>query len=146
MNHRKILGILLGVSILGIMLGFFIVYPEYFGVCTDGQDCIDSKFLIFNVAHPLVLGLIPLAPILFILFFLPRTIFNTWKKLAVFLIPISIILIIITPVYCDAPLGLCFDKKLITQFLSISFSIISLIIIIYKSVRILLAGRKARQV
>lgn len=143
MSHRKILGILLGVSILGIISGFFIVYPEYFGVCVNNQDCIDSKFLIFNIAHPLVLGLIPLLPILFILLFLPRAIFNTWKKFAVFIIPISIVLIIITPVYCHAPLGLCFDKKLTTQFLSISFAIISLIIIIYKSVRILLERKKS---
>ena len=145
MNHRKILGILLGLSILGIVVGFFIVYPEYFGICGVDQNCIDSKFLIFNVAHPLVIGLIPLVPILVIMLFLSREVFETWKKFAIVLIPISVILITITPVYCDAPLNLCLDKKLITWLTSIGFSILSLIIIIYKSVRILLAGRKIKQ-
>lgn len=145
MSHRKILAILLGMSILGIITGFFIVYPESFGVCVNNQDCMDSEFLIFNIAHPLVLGLIPLLPILFILLFLPKEIFKTWKKFAIVLIPISIILITITPIQCSAPLGMCFDKKLITRFLSITFSIISLIIIIYKSVRILLMRRKQRK-
>jgi len=146
MSHRKILGILLGLSILGIVAGFFIVYPEYFGICSDDQNCIDSKFLIFNIAHPLVIGLIPLIPILVILFFFSREVFSTWKKFAIVLIPISIILITITPVYCDAPLNLCLDKKLSTWLYSIGFSILSLIIIIYKSVLILLARQKARRV
>ena len=145
MNHRKILGILLGLSILGVVSSLAFS-PGIYSFCRIFQSCTDSDFIILIFAHPLVLGLIALLPILVILIILPRAIFNTWKRFAIFLIPISIVLIIITPVYCHAPLGMCFDKKLITRFLSITFAIISLIIIIYKSVRILLARRKAKRV
>jgi len=145
MNHRKILGILLGLSLLGLGAGLAF-FPGNYSFCRTFQSCSDSDFLILNVGHPLVVGLIPFIFILFLLFFFSKNIFNTWKKFAIVLIPISIILITITPVYCDAPLNLCFNKILTTRFTSIGFAIISLIIIIYKSVRILLAKRKVRQV
>lgn len=144
MSHRKILGILLGLSILGVVLSLAFS-PGIYSFCRIFQSCTDSDFIIFNIAHPLVLGLIPLLPILVILILLPGAIFNAWKRFAIFLIPISIILITITPVQCSAPLGMCFDKILTTRFTSIGFVIISLIIIIYKSVRILLAKRKSRR-
>ena len=145
MSHRKILGILLGLSLLGLGAGLTF-FPGNYSFCHTLQSCTDSDFLILNVGHPLVVGLIPLIFILIILFFFPSEVFKFWKKFAIILIPISIILITITPVYCDAPLNLCFNKILTTRFTSIIFAIISLIIIIYKSVRILLARRKAKRV
>lgn len=145
MNHRKILAILLGLSLvlLGVGLAFF---PGNYSFCHILQICSDSSFLILNVGHPLVVGLIPFIFVLFILLFLSREIFNAWKKFTIVFIPISVILIIITPVYCNAPLNMCFNKILTTRFTSIGFAILSLIIIIYKSVRILLARRKIKRV
>lgn len=142
MSHRKILVVLLGLVLLGLGVGL-IFFPGSYSFCRFFQSCTDSSFLILNVGHPLVVGLIPLIPILFILLFFSKEIFNTWKKFAIFLIPLSIILIIITPVYCHAPLNLCFNKILTTRFTSIGFSILSLIIIIYKIIRLKLAKRKA---
>ena len=145
MNHRKILGILLGLSILGVVSSLAFS-PGIYSFCRIFQSCTDSDFIILNIAHPLVLGLIPLLPILVILIILPRAIFNTWKRFAIFLIPISIVLITITPVQCSAPLGMCFDKIVTAKLTSISFAIISLIIIIYKSVRIIWASRKSKRI
>ena len=145
MNYRKILGILLGLSLLGLGVGLSF-FPGNYSFCHVLQSCSDSSFLILNVGHPLVVGLIPFVFVLIILFFFSREVFSTWKKFAIVLIPISIILITITPVYCDAPLNLCLNKILVTRFTSIGFSILSLIIIIYKSVRILLAKRKSAKV
>lgn len=132
MSYRKILTASLFVSVLLLLLGFLFRYSAYFKLCSGNDyDCIN--FWTFNLGHPLVLGLIPLIPILIILQFFRREVFNTWGKFALVFIPIIILIITLTPVYCSAPLGLCFDKKSITRFLSMDFAILSLIIIFTKS-------------
>lgn len=176
MSHRKILGILLGVSLLGAIIGFGLNFPDKIKLCESPYgtygDCTTKLNVNFlksigicsdrnygyepepnyclyrgdeTIGQPVMIWSSLLFIIFFILIFLSKEIFKTWKKIAIVLIPVSIILIIITPIQCSAPLGLCFDKSRLTIFLSVIFSIISLIIIIYKSVRILLAKRKARR-
>src|SRR3989338_5983311 len=102
MSHRKILGILLGISILGLITGLAFLYPEKIGICSpDDRQCIYPRA--FNFGKPLSLGLIPFTPLLFILIFLPSEIFKTWKKFAIIIVPISVILISGTPIQCSAP-------------------------------------------
>ncbi len=133
MSHKKILNTALFIIGILLIVGYVFINSAQFGICgiDDRVNC--RYFLGFNFGHPLYYGLIPLIPILIILQFFRREVFVTWRKFAVVLIPIIIITIIITPVQCNAPLGLCFDKKSITRFLSMDFAILSLIIIFTKS-------------
>ncbi len=132
MSHRKILTTATFLSVVLLLTGIIFRYSVYFKLCSDNDyDCIN--FWTFSLGHPIVLGLIPLIPILIILQFFRMEVFKTWGKFALVLIPIIIITIIMTPVQCNAPLGLCFDKKSITRFLSMDFAILSLIIIFTKS-------------
>lgn len=177
MSHRKILGILLGASLLGAIVGFGLNFPDKIGICdssySNRTDCTTELNVSFlksvgicsdrnygyepepnycsyigdeNIGQPVTTWSSLLFIIFFILIFLPKEIFKTWIKFAIVVVPISAILISGTPIQCNAPLGLCFDKSRLTIFLSVIFSIISLIIIIYKSMRILLVRRKAKQV
>lgn len=177
MSHRKILGILLGLSLLGAIVGFGLNFPDKIGICDSSygnyNDCTtklnvnflksvgicsdrnygyepESNYCSYigdeNIGQPVVIWSFLLLIIFLILIFLSKEIFKTWIKFAIVIVPICIFLISATPVQCMAPLGLCFDKSRLTIFLSVIFAILSLIIIIYKSVRILLARRKSRQV
>ena len=138
MSHRKILGILLGISILGLITGLAFLYPEKIGVCSpDDRECIYPRA--FSIGEPLTFGLIPFIPLLIILFFFSKEIFKTWGKFALVIIPLSIIVIISTPVSCHSIL--CFNKELMAWSLSILFLILSLIIIIYKSAQMFLARK-----
>ena len=138
MNHRKILGILLGLSLLGIVVGLIFLYPEKIGVCSpNDRECIYPRA--FSIGEPLTFGFIPFIPLLIILFFFYKEIFKTWGKFALVIIPLSIIVIISTPVSCHSIL--CFNKELMAWSLSILFLILSLIIIIYKSAQMFLARK-----
>ncbi len=141
MSHRKIISILLSLSGIILVIGLVFRYSVDSKLCLENDyNCID--FWTFSLGHPIVLGLIPFVPILILLLFFPKEVFKTWSRFAIVLIPIIIGLIVITPIQCDAPLGLCFDKKSITWFLSESFAVISIIIIIIKAI---LVRRKANQ-
>lgn len=177
MSHRKILGILLGVSLLGAIVGLSLNFPDKIGVCDSSYgtygDCTtklnvnflksvgicsdrnygyepESNYCSYigdeNIGQPVVIWSFLLSILFLILIFLSKEIFKTWIKFAIIVVPISVVLISGTPIQCSAPLGLCFDKSRLTIFLSVIFAIISLIIIIYKSVRILLARRKAGRI
>ncbi|MBM2817858.1 MAG: hypothetical protein HW401_448 [Parcubacteria group bacterium] len=143
MSHRKILGILLGLSILGLITGLTFLYPEKIGLCApDDRQCIYPRA--FSVGEPLTFGLIPFIPLLILLLFFPKEVFNTWKKFALVIIPISAIIIIATPVDCKNIL--CLNKEPMAWILSIIFALISLIIVIYKSLRMFLARRKSARI
>jgi hypothetical protein len=132
MSHRKILTTATFLSVVLLLTGIIFRYSVYFKLCS-GNDYNCINFWTFILGHTIVLGLIPLIPILIILQFFRREVFVTWGKFAVVLVPVIVLMIYNTPVQCNAPLGLCFDKKSITRFLSEGFAILSLIIILTKS-------------
>lgn len=141
MSYKKILIILLLLSIILLVSGYIIVFPENYGVCVKGDyACIYPNANV--IGEPLFFGLIPLIPILIILQFFRREVVVAWAKFAVVLMPVIILMIYNTPVQCSAPLGLCFDKKSITRFLSEGFAILSLIIIFTKA---FLLGRREKK-
>lgn len=175
MSHRKILGILLGVSLLGFFVGLGLNFPNKIGICDSSystrNDCTtklnisflksvgicsdrnygyepDSNYCSYigdeNIGQPVIIWSSLLFIIFFILIFLSKEILKTWKKFALVIVPLSVIAIITSPISCQGIM--CYNKETITLFSSIGFSIISLIIIIYKSVRILLVRRKSGRV
>ena len=134
MNYRKklIVFVLLSVALIG--LGYVLIHSESFGIC-DTNNMVDCIFFLgFNFGEPLYFGLIPLIPILLFLLFFPKEVFTFWAKFAVVLIPIIILIIVSTPVECNAPLHLCFDKKSITRTLSEGFSILSFLLVVIKAI------------
>src|SRR3990167_10593518 len=126
MSHRKILLILFGSSVLGLLLGLILLYPEKIGICqVNDYTCIYPRA--FTYGEPLTFGFLPLIVTLLILMLLPDYIFRVWGKFAIFLIPIGVLWIIFTPVDCNELV--CFTKEMTTWISSISFAIISFLVI-----------------
>ncbi|EKE22047.1 MAG: hypothetical protein ACD_7C00074G0001 [uncultured bacterium] len=72
--------------------------------------------------------------ILIILFFSNRDIFNSWKKFSIVFMIISIVIISLAPEISDGFIE--YSKKYLSQKLSVLFLIISLGIIIWKSIQL----------
>lgn len=68
------------------------------------------------------------------LLFAKKEVFRIWSKFAVIIVPISTVLILISPSIGD-PLRLVFDKKEATFFLAIQFLVMSVVLILTKSFR-----------
>ena len=173
MNHRKILGILLGLSLFGIVAGFGLNFPDKIRLCDSPYggygDCntklnvdflkkvgfcsnskysynqVPSNYCSYigaeNIGQPIMIWSFLLFIVFVTLIFLSKEVFSTWKKFAIVIIPLSIIAIIATPISCQGIM--CYNKETTTLILGIGFAILSLIIIIYKSVRMFLARRKS---
>lgn len=133
MSHRNKLSIILIVSIFLLLFGHQLINLDYFKICIKNNSVPCEYFLSFNFGHPIVLGTIPLILVLVLLQFFRKEVFITWSKFASVFIPLAIIIITMTPVYCTAPLHLCFDKKLMTKFLGEVFVFVSISLIIIKS-------------
>lgn len=123
------------VSIIIFAVSVFLGNAPVFGLCSNNSLACIEMFS-ESLAQPLFLGSMSLVVTSFILLFLKPEIFKTWSKFAIFAIPILAVFIITTPVQCSAALGMCLDKELASWFSSILFLIISLIIIIYKSIKL----------
>jgi len=128
---KKILFVSLFLSIVSIFLGD----PTSLGFCTDGSlDCIE--LFSEKIAQPLFLVSISLFFISIVLFFTKQEVFKAWSRFALVAIPLLALWIILTPVRCGAALGICLDKEIVSWISSVGFLIVSLVIIIYKSLRL----------
>jgi len=86
----------------------------------------------FGVLEPLQIASIFLGIVFFILIFVSKELFNTWKKFAFIYIPIGLVLIVITPIQSHGFLSLTPDRYDITNFVSYGFLIMSILVLIIK--------------
>ena len=117
-----------------------------FGYCPEGEGYIfGSESRCFNhlgdsIGQPLLMLSLSLMIITFILLFLRPEIFKTWSKFAMVAIPLGAILIALTPVQSSsgviAGLGIGEDRESVTWAVSILFLLISLTIIVIKSIKL----------
>jgi hypothetical protein len=122
-------------SLLGVAVGLFFASPRSVGLCSQ-YDYKCSAVIGEGVGVPLMLFGVCILFLSLLLRFLNEKIFRTWSRFALIYLPIAALLLYLTPVQCDAPLGLCTDRELVTWWLAGLFVIVSLIIIIVKLVRL----------
>lgn len=97
-----------------------------------------SKFnndLILSLVKPLFWVMIPMFIFSLITLFLKNYVFKVWIKFTLFFLLISIILILITPTSTHGMDFLPLVKETLSLLLTGFYSIMSLIIIVYKSLR-----------
>lgn len=135
MEQRKLILI---ISVIGTLVGYVLSNPLVFGICqrkylfNNIQGCLDST--ISGIGEPLLIFSILLVVILSILLFLNKNIFKSWLRFAAWWIPLSIILIVITPETSNSWMPLYFiGKGTVTVLMAGIFSIISLILIAWKT-------------
>lgn len=120
------------IQFIPAILALLAIGFSYFSLwCTEfGQLCyrtwLDAIFL--SIVNPLYFFSLYFLPIVIILSFVPREIFKSWLKLAVWAIPISILYIWATPVW-DTSL-LPFSRDDAARLAGGIFSAVSLALII----------------
>lgn len=138
MNYKKQIGIVAGV-LLAVLSGIWMVETYTPGGLCDYDVITGLKY--FNcVAEPAfqVIGLFLIAIIIFLfpLYFLKEGVYLSWRKFALWYLPIAIIFILLVGGSGSGGFnpGYGFDTESLTFFFSGLFAVISLILIIYKSI------------
>ena len=118
-------------SLVGFFAGYILTNSLNFNLCS--QNDYPCRDLMNNIGDPLVYGMPALALVFFTLLFTPRA-FDAWKKFAVWFIPLAALLFIFYP---DPSSGDYFSPypEQVFKWVSVLYIIISLILIIYKSLK-----------
>jgi|SRR3989344_8659388 len=126
------------IQIVPAIFAFLAVGLRYFS-----NWCIDSipscygtwlHSITFIITRPLYFYALSLLPITIILAFVPRTIFQSWLRLAAWLVPVSLVAIFITPVTSNSWMPLYFvSREEMAWYLGLFFAAASLVLIIYKT-------------
>ncbi|HBR78872.1 MAG TPA: hypothetical protein DEA46_00390 [Candidatus Moranbacteria bacterium] len=131
MDYRKKnwLGII--ISIVGILLGYYFSSPIGNNIC---KKTLCIKIIGGDVGMPLFLFSISLLFIFSIFLLAKEEIFNIWKKFVKIFLPVAMLIIIVTPTTYGGFVGI--DKELATWWLAGLFLIVSIGIIIWKSIQL----------
>lgn len=132
MGYKKILGILIGLAIFGLISGFFLSDPFSLGLCESGDYSCDAK-IGEGVGMPMILFSFFLF-LISLLLFIRQEVFHSWKKFAIVYLPVAAILLFIAAGESGGGIGFArIDGEIISWFLSGIFLFISLLIICIKS-------------
>jgi hypothetical protein len=98
MNYKKILNILIIISLLLVIKGIILINAQQIGLCAadpEGWDC--RHFLANSIGQPLFLGFSALGLTFLLLRFLPIQVLKAWLYFAAWYVPLAAAWIIITP-------------------------------------------------
>ncbi|MFC1721152.1 hypothetical protein ACFL0K_02795 [Patescibacteria group bacterium] len=132
MSYKKSTGVLFSLSLVIGIAGLIFANPVSIGVC----DYIDysCRSAVLGIAFPVWVLSLSLAIISLILIFLRKEIFHTWGiYFASWFLPLSVLLIYLTPVSCGSSFGCFVDREFTTMFMAGAFLTISILIIAIKS-------------
>jgi hypothetical protein len=124
MGHKRIVGGLLGGSILLLIVSLSLMFP-----CDPRRNFVCEGKLTEQVGQPMFFGSIALGLIFILFYFLPQQFFKAWLKYVAWFIPVAIIWIVTADVSCGGYLPICFDKELATWWSSGIYLALSLIVI-----------------
>ncbi len=122
MSHRKILGVLLVLSLVLLCIGLIFMFNEK----------LNAGDLLFAIGKPLVFEIAPIIFVILLLLFCSEEIFNLWRWFAVIFIPVFNIWIFSTPTLCGSLI--CFDRTAMAWYLGVLFFLISFTVIITKTI------------
>lgn len=137
MSHKKKIYLILIVSVVAFIASLALALPENFGLCLKSDEiCIDGYIHNYNMlATLLIMFSVPIFIFSATCLFLKEQIFNSWSKFSVIFIPIAIGAIVWMKVGTRGTL-ISIDEKNSTPVLASIFVIISLLIIIFKSLQL----------
>ncbi len=139
MKHRIIL--------IGTALVFGIVYwyadffkdPRTLGICPAVDDLCESNWF-YGVWVPAYRSLSYIFFSIILLIFFPYTFLKTWMKIMLPYAFIAFFLIVMTPPLCGGMI--CFDRTLIASGLSKVFLILTILILISKSIYLFIVSKR----
>ena len=120
------------VSLLGSVLGHVLSNSVRFGICTADETGTDVGCILTlnRIGDPLFYGMAALVVIFLVLYFLPKA-WDTWKKFALWFVPITAVLFIVYP----EPESWDLPQEPVFKFISGVYVVVSLLIILYSSLR-----------
>jgi len=129
MNTRKKIALFFILSVISFIVGYILTNSTSFNFCS--HDEYNCRELLNEVGDPLFYGMPALAIVFLILLFLPRA-FPTWKKFAVWFIPLATLLFIFYP---DPGSGDYFSPypEQVYKWVSILYVVISIGIITFSA-------------
>lgn len=128
MSNKVILKLGIAFSLSGIFLGYIFSNSRYFTLCFN-EDPI-CRLLFDRVGDPMFLGSFSLLLILTILFAVPNTTFRTWLWFGAWYVPLGALVLIFYPEPGGGTLNLNPSVEQVTQYVCVTFIVVSLIIII----------------
>ena len=105
-------------------VGFYILSPEIFNVCKN--SCFTNPTT-FGIGQPLFFGMLPITLTFFIFLFIKNERMGNLYKIFVYYFLVSIILVSLMPLDCNALDPICITKSTVAIFLGIAFFIFSLV-------------------
>ena len=136
MKTRKLASGLLVLSLVGFGIGYILTNSIKYGLCIANAIVFDASCVNFyeRVGDPLYYGMGALAIVFLVLLALPQA-FSTWKKFAIWFVPLAALLFTIYP---DPGSGDLFSPypEQVFQWVSGFYILISLLIIGWKSFRL----------
>ncbi len=133
MNRKKLIIYLIS-SIMLVAIILFYANRDYIGICppydVDGGGCFDN---LTSVLVPVLFALLIAISVLIVKLIVQSSVFTAWKKFAVVYLPVAALLIALSPRSCGF---MCFDREMTTTWMGAMYVIISLIIIIVKSIKL----------
>jgi len=141
MKHRIIVFIL--VTLLGIIFlsADYFKNPNIFGVCVGINGFCKSDWL-DGVWFPVYKSLIYIISSLTILIFFPFHYLKTWMKIMIPYSVVAFIIVSLTSPLCSGMI--CFDRTLVASGLSKIFLILTVLILLTKSIYSLFVSRKLK--
>jgi hypothetical protein len=136
MSHKKKVFIIFILAVVIMLVSLILALPEKVGLCS-GHDVSCKHGYIDNYNNLVQIGFIfsiPLIIISILLLFLKDQIFVSWSRLAIFFLPIAIIIIAITPSTSGSISPI--EKEPVTLLLAAFFLIVSIILITIKSLKL----------
>jgi len=126
------------IVILSISLVLFVLFllskvlrfPENIGLCHNGGLCESNIF--YGIWLPLHNSILYLLASTFLLLFSPKNTFKLWAKIMIPVFIVSLLIIITTPDICSGMI--CFDRTLVASGFAKLFLILTILIIVIKSV------------
>ena len=135
MNQKRLIKKLVLLFVTIVVVGGVLAFPEEIGLCEYNQiSCVN--LYTESLAQPLVIFGLSILMSLVVLLVSSDMASITWRKFAIWGIPLGAILITLTPVsnYGAGGIGIPnIDREIVTWIVSIAFLLISLIIIATKS-------------
>lgn len=127
MKYKNKILFLLGASLIVLGVSYLVVYPEFMGLCgvSSGETCIAPYGT--SIGEPLFIGVLSIIAVLLVLMFSEKS-FRKIKIFSYIYIPISVVIIYLTPVTSSDPFLPLIDREQVTILLSAGYFIISLII------------------
>lgn len=138
MRHRIILFLVLVALVILIPISKWLRFPEQIGLCHG--DFLCESFWTRGVFWPINESVYFIISSIALLIFFPFAYLKTWMKIMLPYAFIALFLIVMTPALCSGMI--CFDRTLIASGLSKIFLILTILILIIKSIYLFIISKR----